>query len=61
MYVSYYVSASEMLLGALYEHWPQCRGRVAYSDIGTPLNNDFYLATKRGEVKPEVPSAALRQ
>ena len=34
----------------MYVHYPQTRGRVAYADIGTPLTNDFYLGSVRGEV-----------
>jgi len=40
----------DLLLKALYEHYPQTEGRVAFTDIGTPLSNDFYLASIKGEV-----------
>ena len=32
------------------EHFPSCRGRVAHTDLGTPLTTDFYLGTAGGEV-----------
>ena len=35
---------------ALYQHWPSTRGHVVYSDVATPLSNNFYLGTSRGEV-----------
>ncbi|KAH8092934.1 all-trans-retinol 13,14-reductase [Aureococcus anophagefferens] len=40
----------DLLLEALYAHWPATRGHVAYTDVGTPLSNDFYLGSVRGEV-----------
>ena len=40
----------ELLLQALYQHWPQCQGHVTYTDVATPLSNDFYLGTVHGEV-----------
>ena len=40
----------ELLLKSLYKHWPQCEGHVAYTDVATPLSNDFYLGTVRGEL-----------
>jgi all-trans-retinol 13,14-reductase len=41
---------SQRLLDVLVEHYPQLRGKVVFHDLGTPLTNDFYLGTKRGEV-----------
>ena len=38
------------LLEALYKQLPQCEGRVAYADVGSPLTNDFYLGSVKGEV-----------
>ena len=40
----------DLLLEALYTHWPQTKGHVAYTDVATPLSNDFYLASVNGEV-----------
>lgn len=40
----------DLLLSSLYEHWPTTKGHVAYTDVGTPLSNDFYLNSIRGEV-----------
>jgi len=40
----------DLLLQALYLHWPKCEGHVVYSDVATPLSNDFYLNSHRGEV-----------
>ena len=38
------------MLQALYKHWPKTRGHVAFTSVGTPLSNDFYLGSVRGEV-----------
>jgi len=40
---------ASLLLEALYKHWPQTKGHVVYSDVATPLSNDFYLASSKGE------------
>ena len=39
-----------LLLQVLYAHVPQAEGHVVYTDVGTPLSNDFYLGSVRGEV-----------
>ena len=31
------------LLRALYRHYPLCKGRVTYVEVGTPLSNFYYL------------------
>jgi hypothetical protein len=39
----------QRLLSVLYKHFPQVKGRVAYTDLGSPLTTDFYLGTAYGE------------
>ena len=39
-----------LLLEVLYRHVPQAEGHVVFTDVGTPLSNDFYLGSVRGEV-----------
>uniref|UniRef100_A0A7S2DGY5 Uncharacterized protein n=1 Tax=Octactis speculum TaxID=3111310 RepID=A0A7S2DGY5_9STRA len=41
---------TELLLESMYKHWPMTKGHVTYTDLGTPLSNDFYLASVKGEV-----------
>jgi hypothetical protein len=36
------------LLDVFYGLFPQCRGHVVYTDLGTPLSNDFYIGAHRG-------------
>ena len=33
----------------LFQKFPQCRGRVAFTSVATPLTTNFYLNTLRGE------------
>mmetsp|Transcript_12679 Transcript_12679/g.37348 ORF Transcript_12679/g.37348 Transcript_12679/m.37348 type:complete len:614 (-) Transcript_12679:89-1930(-) len=40
---------TERLLQHLYDQFPQCKGRVAFSDLATPLTTNFYLNSLRGE------------
>ena len=49
-YEAYKSQWKDLLLAALYEHWPQCRGCVEVAEVGTPLSHNFYLGTVRGEV-----------
>ena len=39
----------ERLLPYLYKHFPQCKGRVVFTDLATPLSTNFYLNTDSGE------------
>jgi len=42
---------SERLLNEfLYRFFPQCKGKVLYHELGTPLSNNFYFGTSEGEV-----------
>eukprot|EP00658_Telonema_sp_P-2_P012951 TRINITY_DN14925_c0_g1_i2.p1 TRINITY_DN14925_c0_g1~~TRINITY_DN14925_c0_g1_i2.p1 ORF type:complete len:203 (-),score=43.97 TRINITY_DN14925_c0_g1_i2:387-995(-) len=38
------------MLEELYRYFPQCKGKVAFWELGTPLSNNFYYGTKDGEV-----------
>ena len=49
-YEAYKAQWKDLLLTALYEHAPQCRGCVEVAEVGTPLSHNFYLGTVRGEV-----------
>jgi len=40
----------EYLLEVLYLHFPQTKGHVVFTSLGTPLTNNHYLGRKRGEV-----------
>jgi all-trans-retinol 13,14-reductase len=37
------------LIAMLYTQLPQLKGKVAYVDVGSPLSNNYYLGTQRGE------------
>jgi len=41
---------TDNLLEEMYKHFPQCRGHVAYTELGTPLTNKHYLGYERGEI-----------
>jgi len=49
-YKAYKGQWRDLLLRALYHHWPSTEGHVVYTDIATPLSNDFYLNSRHGEV-----------
>lgn len=38
------------LLDTLYESFPQIKGRVRYTSIGTAVSNDYYLGTHEGAI-----------
>ena len=40
---------TEKLLGAMYATHPHLKGRVVFSELGTPLSSAFYLGSGRGE------------
>ena len=41
---------TDNLLEVMYEHFPQTRGHVAYTELGTPLTNKHYLGYENGEI-----------
>ena len=41
---------TEKLLTALYNLYPAVKGKIAFTDLGTPLSNNFFLGVKHGEV-----------
>eukprot|EP00620_Florenciella_sp_RCC1587_P016399 CAMPEP_0182572800 /NCGR_PEP_ID=MMETSP1324-20130603/17891_1 /TAXON_ID=236786 /ORGANISM="Florenciella sp., Strain RCC1587" /LENGTH=637 /DNA_ID=CAMNT_0024787809 /DNA_START=175 /DNA_END=2089 /DNA_ORIENTATION=+ len=49
-YKAYKSAWKELMLEALYKHWPETKGHVVYTDVATPLSNNFYLNSTRGEV-----------
>ena len=49
-YKEYKEQWAALLLESLYQHWPETKGHVVYSDVATPLSNDFYLNSSKGEV-----------
>ena len=40
----------ERLLGILKREFPALKDHIKFVDLGTPLTNDFYLGSTRGEV-----------
>jgi len=43
-------SLTERMLEALYEKFPQLRGRIDYHETSTPLSTDFFCRYSRGEI-----------
>mmetsp|Transcript_104954 Transcript_104954/g.203138 ORF Transcript_104954/g.203138 Transcript_104954/m.203138 type:complete len:616 (+) Transcript_104954:80-1927(+) len=41
---------TQLLLEHLYDQFPQVRGHVAFTELGTPLTNNHFMATTEGEV-----------
>ena len=41
---------TDNLLEVMYEHFPQTKGHVAYTELGTPLTNKHYLGYESGEI-----------
>ena len=41
---------TKTLLDTLYKHFPNTRGRVAFTDLGTPLTTNKYLGRGSGEI-----------
>jgi len=44
------------LMEVLYENMPQCRGKVNFSELGTPLSTQYYLGAPDGESYGMAPS-----
>jgi phytoene dehydrogenase-like protein len=40
----------KFLLGVLYKHFPKTKGRVAFTELGTPLSTNKYLGRETGEI-----------
>ena len=40
----------DRILEGLFEHYPQCRGRVTHTSVGTSLSFNHYLGVRSGEV-----------
>ena len=40
----------DKLLARLYQVYPLVRGHCVFTDLGTPLSNNFYLGVNHGEV-----------
>ena len=51
-------SLTERLLEVLYAEVPSTRGKVTYTELGTPLSNNTYLGAIKGEIYgvPQTPS-----
>lgn len=41
---------TERLLTHLYDQFPQVKGHVIFTELGTPLTNNHFMATSEGEV-----------
>jgi len=50
IYEAFKRKTEKKLLKILIEQLPQLEGKITFVDSGTPLSNNFYLGTTRGEV-----------